>query len=86
MTTVRTPPGDLRTDEPTRSDDDEGQTNAYPSTQLDRDPRCTIHLEDGTAISGTSFGAEKNIAGELVFFTGQTRARTPGQREGNTKG
>ena len=34
--------------------------------------RARITLIDGTVLEGTSFGAEKNIAGEVVFSTGMT--------------
>ena len=34
--------------------------------------RARITLIDGTVLEGTSFGAEKNVAGEVVFSTGMT--------------
>ena len=37
---------------------------------LDRNLKATITLEDGSVFVGTSFGAEKAIAGEVVFSTG----------------
>ena len=34
--------------------------------------RATLVLEDGTRLTGTSFGYEKDVKGELVFQTGMT--------------
>ena len=31
--------------------------------------KVTLKLSDGTCFTGTSFGYEKNVAGELVFNT-----------------
>ena len=42
--------------------------NAHNSTQR----RATLVLEDGTRLTGTSFGYEKDVKGELVFQTGMT--------------
>lgn len=32
--------------------------------------RATLTLEDGTSLSGYSFGADESVAGEVVFSTG----------------
>jgi hypothetical protein len=50
-----------------------GETNGIghtgPSAQ-DSGPPMLLELQDGTSLVGTSFGAHKSIAGELVFQTG----------------
>jgi len=37
---------------------------------LQAEKRAILRLEDGTELEGRSFGAEKDIAGEVVFSTG----------------
>jgi carbamoyl-phosphate synthase (ammonia) len=48
----------------------------FANTNCGRDElsgkRARITLIDGTVLEGTSFGAEKNVAGEVVFSTGMT--------------
>lgn len=50
---------------------------AYPhppvsaASRADLDPKLvTLELKDGSAYQGYSFGADKSVAGELVFQTG----------------
>ena len=52
-------------------------TNGYtatpgtsPNKELSGRHKMRLELEDGTAYQGTGFGADKSIAGELVFQTG----------------
>lgn len=41
------------------------------ASRSDKSPRLvTLELKDGSAYQGYSFGAEKSVAGELVFQTG----------------
>ena len=47
----------------------------FVNTNSGTDPRATtkkakITLEDGSTFEGISFGAEKNVVGEVVFSTG----------------
>ncbi|HEV2655175.1 MAG TPA: carbamoyl-phosphate synthase domain-containing protein, partial [Ktedonobacteraceae bacterium] len=48
------------------------QTRAMESTStlMQTGRRGTLVLADGTTFEGTSFGATKGIAGEVVFCTG----------------
>ncbi|BFZ58486.1 Carbamoyl-phosphate synthase [Savitreella phatthalungensis] len=51
------------------------QTHPYPPVSApasaDQNPRLvTLELKDGSAVQGYSFGADKTVAGELVFQTG----------------
>ena len=42
---------------------------------MQKEKKATLILDDGTVFRGISFGADKNIAGEVVFNT----ARIPGK-------
>lgn len=53
------------------------RVQAYPNppvsaaSRSDAEPKLvTLELKDGSAYQGYSFGADKSVAGELVFQTG----------------
>src|SRR5262245_20299660 len=57
---------------PTRSTALNGSLIPSASAQITREETrwIALELEDGTAYQGYSFGAERSVAGELVFQTG----------------